>query len=97
MPEAFQISCNILMGAFQYSVDDNALLGNIWFNVHSAISRAGDSRQKERLRNESEFKAYVTEPESNRKRELIDLVRSMVKQEVNWECLFQNGPLLSSL
>jgi hypothetical protein len=87
------------MGIFahEYPLDDDILLSNIWFNVHRAISRAGDSRQKEILRNESEFKAYVTEPESNRKRELIELLRSMVKQEVNWEYLFQNGPLLSSL
>jgi hypothetical protein len=84
------------MGIFahEYPLDDDILLSNIWFNVHRAISRAGDSRQKEILRNESEFKAYVTEPESNRKRELIELLRSMVKQEVNWEYLFQNEAFL---
>jgi hypothetical protein len=71
-------------------------LGWSWFSVHNAISQAGDLSQKERLRNQSEFKAYVT-PGSNGERKLIKLLRSMAKQEVPWTNLFKNGTFLLSL
>jgi len=43
-----------------------------------------------------EFKAYVM-PGSHGERELIRLLRSMVKQDVPWRDLFEIGTLLSSL
>ena len=67
---------------------------NAWYNVHYAISHSGDLMQKERLRNESEFKAYVKVPGSNRERELVKFLRSFAKQEVPWRDLSQNGTLL---
>jgi hypothetical protein len=64
--------------------------------VNRAILQAGDSNQKRRLKNQSEFKAYV-KFEGDVERELIKLLRSMAKQEVPWRGLFDNGTLFSSL
>jgi hypothetical protein len=94
--KAIQHACDIFRVLFLPEDDDDKIqqrLSISWFNVHSAISQAGDLNQKERLRNESEFNAYVTARGSNgeRKRELIKLLRSMAKQEVPWRNLFQNG------
>jgi hypothetical protein len=64
--------------------------------VSRAISQAGDSNQKGRLKNQSEFEAYV-KPGSDGERELIKFLRSMAKQEVPWRDLLDNGTLFSSL
>ncbi len=57
--------------------------------VHGALSRAGDSKLKGRLRNEYNFNAYLKS--DGKEQELVDLLRSMAKQEVPWRNLFENG------
>jgi hypothetical protein len=94
--KAIQQACDILRVLFLPEDDVDTIqqrLSIAWFNVHSAISRAGDLNQKERLRNEGEFNAYVMARGSNgeRKGELVKLLRSMAKQETPWRDLFQNG------
>jgi hypothetical protein len=81
--------------------DDNSIKANldiVWLFVNRAISQAGDSNQKRRLKSQSEFEAYVkSEGDVERELELIKLLRSMAKQEVPWRDLFDNGTLFSSL
>ena len=79
--------------------DDDAIkkeLGTTWFRVYNTLSKTGNSKLKDRLRNESEFKAYVR-PGSNGERQLLTLLRSMAKQQVPWRNLFEHGTSLSSL
>jgi len=99
--KAIQHACDILRVLFLPEDDDDKIqqrLSIAWFDVHSAILQDEDSK-RERLRNESEFYAYLTAPENNgeRKREFFNLLRSMAKEEVLWTELFKNGTLLSSL
>jgi hypothetical protein len=61
--KAIQHACDIFRVLFLPEDDDDKIqqrLSISWFNIHSTISQAGDLNQKERLRNESEFNAYVT-------------------------------------
>lgn len=102
LEKAIQRSYRALSALFLPDSDDDTIqdrLNNTWFNVHSAISQAGDLNQRERLRSESEFNDYLTAPENNgeRKREFLKLLGSMAKQEVSWRELFKNGTFLSSL
>ena len=79
--------------------NEDEIKGNLkytWIAVHGALFHAGDSNQKARLRNMSEFDAYVR-PGSNGERDLLQLVGSMAKQQVPWRNLFYNGTLLLSL
>ncbi len=62
--------------------------------VRGALSQAGDSKLKGRLRRESDFKANLES--DGKKQELVDLLRSMAKKQVVWRNLFENGTLLSS-
>ena len=62
--------------------------------VRGALSQAGDSKLKGRLRRESDFKANLES--DGKKQELVDLLRSMAKKQVLWRNLFENGTLLSS-
>ena len=79
--------------------DDNWIKQNLtctWLKVHDTIMEAGDTIQKERLGDLSDFQDKVKSG-SKEERELIDLLRSMAKSEVPWRDLFENGGLLSSL
>jgi len=99
LERSIQQACKTLRRIFYPEDDDGEIqknLGVAWVKVYGALSEAGDSNQKERLRNESEFNAYVRHG-SNGERELIKLLRSMAKQEVPWRDLFDSGTLLSSL
>jgi len=99
LEEAIQEACEFFEDVFKAEHDDNRIRRNLngaWGTVRVALSRAGDSNLKGRLRDESEFRAYV-KPGSDRVQELIKLVRSMAKGQVPWRDLFENGTLLSSL
>ena len=92
-------ACKSLSRIFQPEDDDDEIKENLnhaYYRVHDYVSEAGDSKLKSRLKNESEFKAYVS-PGSNGERQLLSLVGSMAKQKVPWIKLFENGILLSSL
>ncbi|KAF8491846.1 hypothetical protein F5888DRAFT_1637389 [Russula emetica] len=60
-----------------------------WNKVYNTISQLGGPNLKKCLRNRSEFLAHA-KPESNVERELIKLVRSMAKGQVDWGDLFQH-------
>jgi hypothetical protein len=75
--------------------DIKKYLNTAWFYVHDALLRGGDSKLKERLKNESEFRAHVR-PGSNGERSLLTLVRSMAKRQVPRRNLFEHGTFLSS-
>ena len=74
-------------------IDDNLIKSNFtfaWVLVHHVISTAGNPIQKEHLRDLSEFRERVKSG-SKEERELIDLLQSMVKQDVPWRNIFENG------
>jgi hypothetical protein len=101
LEKAIQSACAIIKDVFraEYASDDDRFRKNLsllWFIVRRAISRAGDSNLKGRLRDQSEFRDYVM-PGSDREQELIKLVRSMANGQVPWRVLFENGTLPSSL
>jgi hypothetical protein len=96
--KAVQAACQTLEVVFNAGYDDDRFksdLGVAWHKIHGAISQAGDLKLKSRLRNQSEFDAYVATRRNEG--ELIKLLRSMAKEEVPWCKLFENGTLLSSL
>jgi len=98
MEEAIQDACYSLRRMFAPEDDDGQIkksLNHAWNIVHDALSKGG-SKLKGRLRDKSEFIAYVT-PGSDKERELIELLGSMAKKEVPWGDLFKDGTLLSSL
>jgi hypothetical protein len=66
----------------------------IWSIVHDILHRTGNIT-KDRLRDEHEFNAYV-KPGSHVEQELVELLRSMVNNQVPWSDLFENGTFLSS-
>ena len=66
-----------------------------WAIVHNVISQAGGPKLKNRFKDVSEFETHVRS-RSTGERELVELLRSMAKQEVSWRELFDNGTLLSS-
>ena len=99
LEKTIQIVCRWLEGRFKAEHGDDSIkkgLDFAWFAVRQVILKAGDSNQKECLKNESEFNAYVTSG-SDGERELIKLLRRMAKQEVPWRDLFDNGTLILSL
>jgi hypothetical protein len=99
LDKAIESACKQLRRGFLPGDDDDWIkinLADAWNKVHSAISQAGGPNLKKRLRNKSEFLAHA-KPESNVERELIKLVGSMAKGQVDWGDLFQHGTLLSSL
>ncbi|KAF8311127.1 uncharacterized protein EI90DRAFT_3098004 [Cantharellus anzutake] len=68
-------------------------LGRAWFTVHRAL--ATDPNLKGRLRNETEFDAYV-KPGSNEELELVKLLFSMANNQVPWSDLFKHEAFLKS-
>ncbi|KAH9959793.1 hypothetical protein BC827DRAFT_1376981 [Russula dissimulans] len=60
----------------------------IWSIVHDILHRTGNIT-KDRLRDEHEFNAYV-KPGSHVEQELVELLRSMVNNQVPWSDLFEN-------
>jgi hypothetical protein len=99
LEKSIQNACKFLKRIFPLEYDDDWIKDNLsltWVIVREAISGAGGSNMKERLKKMSEFRAYVM-PGSHGERELIKLMRSMVKLEVPWTDLFENGTLLSFL
>ncbi|KAI9454622.1 hypothetical protein F5148DRAFT_424620 [Russula earlei] len=64
-------------------------LGHAFNAVHNALSTAGDPKLRHRLKNDSEFKAYVM-PGSKGEIQLIELLVKMVNNELNWEDLFKS-------
>jgi hypothetical protein len=99
LEKAIQKACGTLELNFGAEHDDDWIKKTLYLAlpmVSRAISQAGDSNQKGRLKNQSEFEAYV-KPGSDGERELIKFLRSMAKQEVPWRDLLDNGTLFSSL
>lgn len=97
LEEAIEKACQVLDAIFKE--DDNRIKNNLilaWAKVYSTLWEGGDSNLKARLRNESEFRNYVT-PGSNEERELINSLKSMARRGVPWKDLFENSTLLSSL
>ncbi|KAF8339651.1 uncharacterized protein EI90DRAFT_3037372 [Cantharellus anzutake] len=68
-------------------------LGRTWITVYRVLHEVGDPNLRNRLRNWTEFDAYV-EPGSNAEREFIELLRSMASNQVPWSDLFKNGAFL---
>jgi len=98
LEKSIQQACKTLRRTFHPEDDDGEIQENMdvaMVKVYGALSQAGDSNLNDRFRNESEFRAYVR-PGSNGERELVNLLRSMAKQEVPWRDLFDNGTSLSS-
>jgi hypothetical protein len=99
LEKAIQHACKRIRRNFSTEDDDDDIKQNLdiaWAVVGSAIQLAGDSNLKKRVKNQFEFYSYVA-PGSNEERELTNLLKSMAKEEVPWEDLFNNGTLLSSL
>src|SRR6266403_2243794 len=92
LEKAIQAASLFLKDVFKAEYDDDRIkngLGIAWYNIHGAISRAGHSKMKARLRNESEFYAYVKT--GSKERELIELLRCMSKEDEPWSKLVENG------
>ena len=92
-------ACETLGKMFLHDEDDNKFKRNLSLARHIVddfLSQAWDSKPKlkGRIRNASDFKAYVESDE--KKQELVNLLRSMAKKEVPWRNLFENGTLLLS-
>jgi hypothetical protein len=98
LSQAIEAACKNLRRSFLPEDDDNLIKENLyttWTHVKEAIQRAGDPNLKNRLKERSEFNAYVT-PGSEGERELIKVVGSMARQG-DWSDLFQHGTLISSV
>jgi hypothetical protein len=92
LEKAVQAASLYLKDVFKVEYDDDRIKNGLdiaWYKIHGAISRAGHSKMKARLRNESEFYAYVKT--GSKERELIKLLRCMSKEEEPWSKLFENG------
>jgi hypothetical protein len=99
LKKAIQESYESFEANFKAEHDDNRIkrsLSYAWATVYNVILEAGDPILTERLRDLSQFRKKVKSG-SKEERELIDLLRSMVKRDVPWSDLFENGALLSSL
>jgi hypothetical protein len=97
LEKAIQAACQTLKVVFNAEYDDDRFksdLGVAWHKIHGAILQAGDLKLKSRLRNQSEFDAYVATGRNGG--ELIKLLRSTAKGE-HWNKLFENGTLPSFL
>ena len=99
LDNAIQHACKMLDAIYKPQSDDEWIrhsLDHVWLTVFTFVQDVGDSNLEKRLRKLSEFKSHVT-PGSDQERKLVNLVRSMVKQEAPWRDLLKNGTLLSSL
>ena len=96
LEQAIERACKGLKRCFYPEDEDDEIKRNMinaWNFVYVAISQAGSPELKERLRNRDEFSAYVR-PGHEGEQELLELLRSMAKEQVPWKKLFVNGTLL---
>ena len=92
--QAIENAFKYLQINFPPKVNDTAIQDNLNVAraiVHRALKQAGDSKLKERLRDESAFDTYIKT--DGKQQELIKLLGSMARREVLWRNLFDNGTL----
>ncbi|KAF8331922.1 uncharacterized protein EI90DRAFT_3055888 [Cantharellus anzutake] len=94
-----QVGCAALARMF-HSEDDNdhitRMLPVVWSIVNGALGSSKGQDIDKRLRDNSEFGAYIMSDERKGERELVDLLRSMANNEVPWRDLFKNEAFLMS-
>jgi hypothetical protein len=90
LEKAIDSACPILdaLSADESWIKDN--LCTFRAKVCSSLWQEGDSNLRARIRNESEFRIYVTSG-SDEEQELIELLKSMARKEVPWKLLFENS------
>ncbi|KAI0284997.1 hypothetical protein BGY98DRAFT_946592 [Russula aff. rugulosa BPL654] len=98
LDNAIQHACKMLDAIYKPQSDDEWIrrsLDHVWATVFTFVQEVGDSNLEKRLRELSEFKSHVT-PGGDQERKLVNLVRSMVKQEAPWRDLLKNEAFFKS-